>query len=363
MGFSLKSLNPVKAAEKIGKQVNKKVGKAVHKAGKSVLKEATSVANRANKVALQAAGRAVKEAEKAVKKTVNKATQTAVDLAKKAEDSTKILSQGVEEVFKLGQLNPMVATSISLGKSITRGESLKDAAEAAVKAGVKSVKKGLKYAEMVAPFVPGIGSGAAAALGAAGALANGKPITEAMLSAARSAIPGGAIAKEAFDVGLGLAQGKDITSIALEAAREHIPGGKEAKMAFDAATALGRGKSLQQGLIKAGKHAVSEFAADSSEFIRALKADTNIQSAALSKAGRAVFQRSKRAAEIDGKADASKRIDTLVRKKQHAIRVPKSVVTAVKGIAGGVAARPSGRRSPSAGAGNSARRRDHRRPR
>ena len=78
----------------------------------------------------------------------------------------------------------------------------------------------LKLAEMVAPFVPGIGTGVAAALGAANALAAGRPITEAVLAAARGALPGGAIAQAAFDVALNLAKGKNIAEAALAAARD-----------------------------------------------------------------------------------------------------------------------------------------------
>jgi hypothetical protein len=47
-----------------------------------------------------------------------------------------------------------------------------------------------QFAAMVAPFVPGIGTGIGAELGAANALAAGEPITDALLAAARSAIPG-----------------------------------------------------------------------------------------------------------------------------------------------------------------------------
>ncbi len=63
---------------------------------------------------------------------------------------------------------------------------------------------------MVAPFVPGVGTGIGAALGAANALASGQPITQVLISAARGALPGGAIAQGAFDVAMNLAKGKNI---------------------------------------------------------------------------------------------------------------------------------------------------------
>ena len=54
------------------------------------------------------------------------------------------------------------------------------------------------YASAVAPFLPGIGSGAAAALSAGGALSQGKDITAGMMASARSAVPGGTVSKSAF---------------------------------------------------------------------------------------------------------------------------------------------------------------------
>jgi hypothetical protein len=84
----------------------------------------------------------------------------------------------------------------------------------------------------------------AAALGAANALAAGRPISEAMIQAARSAIPGGRLAQAAFDVGMNLAQGKNLSQAALAAARNQLPAASRA--AFDTAVALGQGKNLQQ---------------------------------------------------------------------------------------------------------------------
>jgi hypothetical protein len=152
---------------------------------------------------------------------------------------------------------------------------------------VDAVREQLKLAEMVAPFIPGIGTGVAAALGAANALAAGKPITEAILSAARSAVPGGAIAQTAFDVALNLARGKNITDSLLAAARDRLPGGPAARAAFDAAVALGKGKSLQDAAFAAGKAiAPSPLAADALDFVKGVANGQNIQNAALSVAGK-----------------------------------------------------------------------------
>ena len=98
-------------------------------------------------------------------------------------------------------------------KAVARGERIDRVFRKLGQAGIADVRERLKIAEMVAPFIPGVGTGVAAALGAANALASGKPITEAVLSAARSAIPGGKIVQAGFDVAMNLARGKTFVGV------------------------------------------------------------------------------------------------------------------------------------------------------
>lgn len=56
------------------------------------------------------------------------------------------------------------------------------------------------YAQMVVSFIPGIGTGISAAIGAGLALANGQPISQAMVAAIKGAVPGGPAASAVFDV-------------------------------------------------------------------------------------------------------------------------------------------------------------------
>jgi len=122
------------------------------------------------------------------------------------------------------------------GRSVLRGDRLASAPD---------VRDQLRFVQMVAPFVPGVGTGVAAALGAAHALADGRPITDAVVAAARGALPGGALAQGGFDMALRLAQGRSLATAALEAARRALPGGALARAAFDTALAIGQGRRLQ----------------------------------------------------------------------------------------------------------------------
>ena len=190
------------------------------------------------------------------------------------------------------------AIAIDAAHRVARGENLGKAIGGAVSSHVDAVRDQLKLAEMVAPFIPGVGTGVAAALGAANALASGRPITDAVIAAARSALPGGAVAQAAFDTAVNLAQGKNIGQSLLEAARDRLPGGPAARAAFDAAVALGQGKKLQDVAFAAAGRILppSPFAADALAFAKRVASGQNVQHAALSVAGqRAVRQIENRA--------------------------------------------------------------------
>ena len=111
-------------------------------------------------------------------------------------------------------------------------------------------------------FVPGIGSAAGAVLAGAASLASGKSLDEAALDAAAGAIPGGIIAKTAFqagrDLGGALLDGQDIDAALLAAGRgqARLHGGELGAAAFDAALILARGQALQD----AGFAALKGFA-------------------------------------------------------------------------------------------------------
>lgn len=73
------------------------------------------------------------------------------------------------------------------------------------------------WAQTVISFVPGIGTGVSAAIGAGLALAEGKPISQIMLAAVKGALPGGAAAQMAFNVAQGALERKPLDQIAIGA--------------------------------------------------------------------------------------------------------------------------------------------------
>jgi hypothetical protein len=189
--------------------------------------------------------------------------------------------------------DPVTRFYIDTGMAAARGENLLKAAQKAAQAGIGDLRQSLQFAAMVAPFVPGIGTGVAAALGAANALAAGQPITDALIAAARSAVPGGAVAQMAFDTAMNIAKGKKFSDSLLNSARAQLPGGPAAQAAFDAALTLAKGKSIQDAAFAATGRLLppSPYAADALTFVKRVTSGQNIQKAALSALGNVVMSR------------------------------------------------------------------------
>lgn len=150
---------------------------------------------------------------------------------------------------------------------------------------LSGIREVAPYAQTVLSFVPGIGTGVAAAIGAGLALAQGRPIDEAILEGVKDAVPGGAIGQatyglvvnaatgknliksaadfgvealnlppaaaeglhKALNVAYAAAKGDNIPMAALNEARSYVP--PEGQRAFDIAVAMAQGKRLQDALI------------------------------------------------------------------------------------------------------------------
>jgi hypothetical protein len=121
-----------------------------------------------------------------------------------------------------------------------------------------------------------------------------------LIFAARSALPGGAVAQAAFDTAVNLARGKNIGEALLDAARNRLPGGPAARAAFDGALALAQGKKLQDAAFAAAGRILppSPYAADALAFVKRVANGQNIQHAALSVAGQRVMRQIENRAAI-----------------------------------------------------------------
>lgn len=148
----------------------------------------------------------------------------------------------------LGAANPFAVI-----ESIAKGERIDKAVLGDIKNKLAVVKAVAPYAATVASMVPGVGSGVAAALSTAAALASGRSITDAVVEGVKDAIPGGAAARAAFDTAVSLSKGNRIDHALLDAARSQIPA--EARAAFDTGLAIAHGRNLQSVVVDGIKNA------------------------------------------------------------------------------------------------------------
>ena len=132
----------------------------------------------------------------------------------------------------------------ALAEDIARGGRIDRALMRSFKDQVADVKTIAPYATQVIAFVPGVGQGVSGVMGAALALADGHPLSEAVVSGIKGAIPGGAIAQSAFSAGAAIAQGKRLDKVALSALP--IPDAQKEALghALSVAEKLGSGKKV-----------------------------------------------------------------------------------------------------------------------
>lgn len=161
------------------------------------------------------------------------------------------IGQGIAKpVIALATSPAKLAADIAQGKNVF--ESLKDT----VKRDFASVKEVAPYAQAVISFVPGIGAGVNAAIAAGAAIAQGQPITSALIAGVKNALPGGPIAAQAFDTAYQIARGENVGEAALQALVNQMPGGELGKQAAQAAIAVAKGQNLQQAALGVAKTAL-----------------------------------------------------------------------------------------------------------
>lgn len=154
---------------------------------------------------------------------------------KKALQKVPVVGRPLAAVYGVAVLPGQLVEDVAHGARIDHVlvNNFKDQA-----ANVKSIAP---YATTIVGFVPGVGQGVGAMIAAGTALASGHPLSEALVSGIKGAIPGGALAQGVFAATAGLATGKGIDSAALAM----LPLPPEQKAALTAA--LGAAKKLASG--------------------------------------------------------------------------------------------------------------------
>lgn len=259
------------------------LGSVVRKVSRPVAKVARSVNKKARK-AVNSTYKTAKRGARTVYKGVRTGTRYAGKVGKIATTFTR---------------PPGLSGTVNFGRDVIRGRNIGKAFRSLAKSGISDIRERMRHAQIAASFVPGIGTGVAAAMGAANALAAGRPISDAVIEAARSAIPGGPLAQAAFDVGINLAKGRSLSQAALNAARNRLP--PAGRAAFDTAVALGKGQNLQKAAWRNAGQLLpaSPYINSAASFVRQAGRGKSLQYSALSGPARQIYSNVRREMELE----------------------------------------------------------------
>jgi hypothetical protein len=183
--------------------------KSIYKAAGKVTKVVTAPV----RITASAAGH-IPVVGKTVKGVINNPLKLATapaNLAGKLLGKIPVVGSPLKSVINLANA-PM-----NLANSIASGNRIDQAVMNNIKQQVKDVKAVGPYAQMVLSVVPGVGTVASGAIGAGIALAEGQPITKAMLAGVKGAIPGGPVGQSLFSISQSAIEGKSLTQIGISA--------------------------------------------------------------------------------------------------------------------------------------------------
>lgn len=254
--------------------------------------------------------KAIKSCGKAVGK-VTKVAVSPVLATGKLITKIPVVGKPMSAAYDLSINGPFkLAHTIASGKRIDR------AVVGHFKGQLASAKTVAPYAQTVVSFVPGIGQGVSGAIGAGLALAEGRPINDALIAAVKGAVPGGPVAQAAFSVAAAAAQGKPIDEIAINA----LPIGDAEKKAIKTAASMAKdiaaGKRVDDTLYRNTLKALPPTVAAGVQTAAAVAKGKNLQDSLVKNMGPATLSAlAKQGAEIASKNPVFRAGEALLKKQ------------------------------------------------
>jgi hypothetical protein len=148
------------------------------------------------------------------------------------------------------KLDPIMVIG-GLASRVAHGERLDKAFLATGKEQLKAVRDIAPYVKTVVSFVPGVGTGVAAAIAAGTAIAEGRTITDAVKESVLAAVPGGDLAQMAARAAAKIADGGSLTTATLDAVKSQLPSG--ALEAVDVLQRVAKGQNVAVATVNALK--------------------------------------------------------------------------------------------------------------
>lgn len=175
-------------------------------------------------------------------------------------------------------LDPVKALG-GMTASVLQGERIDKAFLATAKDQLHHIREVAPYVQTVMSFVPGVGTGVAAAIAAGTALAEGRTISDAVIDGISKAVPGGALGKSVLAGALAITHGDSVSSIVLNTVKSNLPA--NLRTAVDTAVAAAGGKNVRVAVLQALSKQLPPEAKKALDIGIALGAARNIQSTAV----------------------------------------------------------------------------------
>lgn len=209
------------------------------------------------------------------------------DIVHTANNAAKFAGKAIGSVEKLATKIPLVGPLVhatlalspahllgGMAASALRGERLDHVFLDAGKKQLAGIKEIAPYASKIVSFVPGVGTGVAAAIAAGTALAEGKTITQALIDATKSALPGGG---SYIDAAMAIAAGKNVADTAVKAAIAQLP--PAAQSAAKVAMSAAKGQNVKGAVLQAIRSNLPAAGQKALDVGTALGTARNVQSA------------------------------------------------------------------------------------
>lgn len=201
----------------------------------------------------------------------------------------KLISLPGKALSAIPVVGPLIHTALKLdpakaigglAANVMHGERLDHAFLHTAKEQLHAVKEIAPYVSTVMSFVPGVGTGVAAAIAAGTALAEGRTITDAVLQGLAGSVPGGQLGKSVLGAAVAITHGQNVAKATLDAAKANLP--PAARQAIDTAVAAAGGKNVRVAVLQALRQQLPADAQKALDIGVAVGAARNIQSHAVS---------------------------------------------------------------------------------
>lgn len=187
--------------------------------------------------------------------SVAKAAVSVTGALSKVVGKIPIVGGPLSAAFDVALTGPFRVTD-----GIVTGKRIDKVVMGELKAGVNVAREVAPYAQTVLSLAPGVGSGLSGAIGAGLAIADGRPITEALKQGLKDAAPGGPAGRAMIAVATGVMSGDGIDKIALAAIP--IPDAQKAALAkaLEVTKAVASGQRVDKIALDQAKGVIEEVA-------------------------------------------------------------------------------------------------------